>query len=702
MRFAGNGDKMISDKLIYRGRYLRTHAGKSLLGPTGMRLFADYLEHEPGFTGRIDFIHKLNITSLFKVKSTPAFSFETSKSVWRPAWLETTFESDAISFKQIRWITEDDCALSLQTWKNKTDQPLVIEMDTGAQGFEPVLEMESGCRLCVAKETGHGFACGVAVISDCGLESGPMVIDAGGERTFTVAAGVGNLETESMEEIIQRAKVQISKGENALSDHISRYERFFQQAPTFSSSDPVLDKAWAYRWFILRHNLARPDFGNLQGHVMYEGRSHKKTKEPFAKSGWEFSKLVNLSTPLHLTDMRWHGNRRYGYDIIMNMLGNTNEDGLFCSAYVDSRLSAYANFGVWAVYLFWLADGNIEIIKEILPGLKSYIAAETKVYSAPDGLQIERQHNKTGKEYQPGYWYFHGFHKNPKDPDYFTPLKRVDRSVYHYLNLLGLSRLCGAAGDSAGEKRYLDEAKLVKGAILEKMWDKDSEFFYDLHHMTDEKALVKHIVGVYPHWAGIAGEENLSGLEKLFGKEYFNTTMPFPSVAKDSPVYCPSGGWQGNYIKGRDGCVWCGPQWPYTTGIAVDAIGRQSRQNSHRYDAQFGEYLRKYALAHFRDYDLERPYLVEHYNPETGELLSDEVDYCHSYFLDLIVRYVAGVELSEDGTCFDPLDIGLDHFALENLIIRGKRYDIYYQKGGEKGKRAENYRVLCDGVPMEI
>lgn len=57
----------IDTVLESRNRTLRTRPGKLLLGPTGRRLFADYLDKTPGFWGRIDFIHKLNLPGLYRV-----------------------------------------------------------------------------------------------------------------------------------------------------------------------------------------------------------------------------------------------------------------------------------------------------------------------------------------------------------------------------------------------------------------------------------------------------------------------------------------------------------------------------------------------------------------------------------------------------------------------------------------------------------
>lgn len=678
---------MITDSLSYRDRSLRIYSGKLLMGPTGKRLFVDYLDKEPGFCGCIDFIHKVNMTSLFKVKCSIQNDFTTADTVWYPDRLEMNFENHRVSFSETKWITWDDCAVSCQQWENRTNEPFSLFLEVKSALCEELTDFNTGC--CLLKSPGiHGYSIGVAVKSDTGLEKKPFIVMPGKKVKMMIVAAVGNLETETMESIIRKATDYLKKDSDHLKRHQEEYASFYEQAPAFHSSDEVLNRTWQYRWFILRHNLAQPDFGFLQGRVMYEGRSHKKTKEPFAGAGWEFSKLVNLSTPLHVTDMRWHHQHDIVYDMIRNMIHNVDENGIFCSAYVDERQHSYANYGAWAIYQFYLVDRNNEFIKEIIGKLKKYIIREIKVYSREDNLQIEVKHNRTGKEYQPSYWYFHGYPKDPKDPATYTPLKRVDRSVYHYLNVLGVAKLCEAIGDN-DHTMYYEIADEIKIDIMKKMWDENTNFFYDLHYQTDEKAMVKNIVGIYPYWADITEERHLPGLEYLFDKNHFNTRCPFPSVSKECEAYRPAGSWMGNFIKGRDGCVWCGPSWPYTTGIAIDAIGIQSKMYQHRYDNQFAYFLREYALQHFRDRDIKKPYLVEHYNAETGEPLSDEADYNHSYFVNLIITHVAGLRPEMDNVEFDPIDIGLDYFILDNVNIGSDTYKVTF-------KRDENVNTLMD------
>jgi hypothetical protein len=100
-------------------------------------------------------------------------------------------------------------------------------------------------------------------------------------------------------------------------------------------------------------------------------------------------------------------------------------------------------------------------------------------------------------------------------------------------------------------------------------------------------------------------------------------------------------------------------------------------------------------MMHFAGRDLSQPYLVEHYNSETGEPISDDVDYNHSYYIDLLIRHVAGLNIEDDRIVLDPVDIGLERFELDNVKAAGRMLRVLYRKDGEEGRRG--YRLYVDG-----
>ncbi|WP_216624841.1 MGH1-like glycoside hydrolase domain-containing protein [Paenibacillus foliorum] len=688
-------DSRIDDELRAGRKMLRTKPGAFLLGSTGARLWADYLDPEPGFSGRFDFIHKVNIPLLFKITTNWVQTFEPCSTEWFPSHLLMEYKDKRLSLVEKKFITWNDCAVSCQTWVNRSDRELVLRLET----YEDSFSERNGNQLhgCFGIEHYSFDVKGVIAVSDPSLFTG-VHLQPGESKQIIVSAAFGILGQDSQELLAERACACAESGltvEQVLEGHRKEYHSWFEKAPTFESSDPVLNKTWLYRWFLLRHNAADPQYGHLSHPLFYEGRSHKKSKKPFSKGGWEFSKLINLSVPLHIMDARWHHDPTFCEGALQNMKEALGEDGMFRCLTVDTIMHSFANFSCWAAYKLYLVHRNVQFAAELLPYMKLNVAGWNQVHgNESDHLMIEHKHTRTGKEYQPSYWYFHDFPRNPKDKQTYTHLKRVDRAIYHYLNTLAIAKLCEVTEDPESSA-YFQQADQIKQDILEKMWDEQSQYFYDLHYQTDEKAFVKNIVGIYPGWAEIIDDRFNGMIEHLMNEHEFNTKSPFPSVSIDCPAYSKDGGWMGHFVKGRNGCVWDGPTWPYTNSIALDSLARESKRRNHQFDGEFAHSLREYSFLHFFNRDLSQPGLVEHYNSETGEPLSDEQEYNHSYYIDLLITHVAGLSVEKDRIVLDPIDVGLDCFCLDRIKVQGMELRITYRNPNESADDTDLEAGYC-------
>lgn len=667
------------DELLKTGRRgLRTRPGSLLLGSTGARLWADYLDDLPGFSGAVDFIHKLNMPLLFGVEHGGTPPTVPSEVEWRPSHLTTRTQFGTLGLEERRFISWEDEAVSIQRWHNAGGEAVTLRLTIDPEW----VALEGATARGERRIEAHGFTLRTVIkASEPGLWAG-FALAPGATAEFVVAAAVGIAESDKWPVLAAKAgKAVATPGAELLGKQVAAYQIFFDQVPDFTSSSPVLDRLYAYRWYLMRHTLARPGLAPLDGSLFYEGRSHKMTKTPWTPVGWEFSKLIPLSTPMHLVEARWHHDPHL-IDGLFGVLGGTQrEDGQFDARTLTRTIHPYANFMGWGTYQYALAKGLDDNTRAALPLLKAQVRGEAKfLATGGDSLPIQQRHQLTGKEYQPSYWYFHGYPDNPFDQATYTPLKRVDRAIYQYLNARGTAALCRLAGD--GEAAEFDElADTIANDVLGKQWDATTAFFYDLHHATDEKALVRNIVGFYPWWAEITGPEHLPGLLAALGPDEFDTGNPFPSVSPKCEVFQPGGSWKGQFFKGRNGCMWDGPTWPYTNSVVLDAIGKVSRQNAHAQDGLFSHFFWKYALMHFQQRDGVTPYLVEHYDSISGEPISDEVDYNHSYLIDLIIRHVAGLGIGEDGTVTaDPIDIGLAHFTLTNAKVGGRTVTIRFDR----------------------
>lgn len=694
--------ELYEEELSYPDRCLRTQTGKLLFGPAGHRLAVDILDRKPGFSGCIDFIHKMNVTELFSVKCSLPANFEQAETVWYPTYMTMNYEDEDISFREKKTIIAEDVAVSVMKWMNKSGDVMRLSFRCAPGGFlTQVSELdESGNHRYYTESPEQRFGISLGIAASWNHKKPWMDVGPGQSVEITAAACVGNRAKEEAVQIRQTLEIYLKKSSQKafFEDLLAQNRRFYEEAPQFLCDDKLMNACWKYRWYLLKNTMCRPDYGNFSETVMYEGRDHRMKKDPLDPAGWEFSKLVPLSTPLQINDLRWHTDHRLTREIIRSAFAGQDEDGLLLCTYVGESGKSYANYMIWAIWLYYLVDSDKGFIADMISKMERYIAGHEKAYmDGKNSLLIEKKHSLTGKEYQPSYWYFHDYPKNPKDPSTYTPLRRVDRSVYHYLNLCGMANLLGALNDP-NENPYRKKAEDIRKDINESMWDDQTGFYYDLHHETGEKAKVRNIVGIYPYWAEMADEDKKDGILPLMAADGFDTGSAFASVSRDCPAYSPAGGWMGNYIKGRNGCVWCGPSWPYTTGIALEALGTESRKRGHIFDDAFDRYLLEYTVQHFRDGDRHRPYLVEHYDSQTGERLSDEADYNHSFWLDIVISYVAGITVKENCVEFEPLQTHLRWFQLTNLVIRNHKLTIQHSKGRCREGLAEGYTILVDGA----
>lgn len=664
-----------------RWRSLRTLPGKLLLGSTGARLYADFLDPVPGFMGRLDFIHKLNLPGLFSL-TLNGRQPSALNAWWRPWELVSRYRADNVTLREIKFITWQDCAVCRVDWRNTGSTPAVLHLVI-APGWE-IFPQKNGFEFARACRT-HGFCLQAAAVCEPTFSSGEWTLPPNSRGSVTIKVAVALRGETSPHHLAARAQ---SAGLDA---HRQREAAWYAGAPSFvCAQDPPLQAAWNYRWFLLRHNYARPNCGNMRHGLFYEGRSHKAAKDEDAPRGHEFSQLIPLSTPMHLLDARWLAGHTEWKQTVLSLLDSADENGQFRTMRVDGFGCVYGNFAAWGVYQAALADPDPAFVRRILPGLKSFVRGIGRTACLPgDVLPVCRNHRLTGKEYQPSFWYFQDFPARVDGKSATEPLKRVDLAVYYYRNAQGLARLCAMVGDADADEFEALAARIAEN-VLARMWDEDSGFFYDLRASDDAKALAKCVTGIYPLWAGMPGVDAARLLETFLRPGLFSLGSGFASAAADCPAFSAQGGWNALFFKGRNGCVWNGPSWPYTTGIALDALGRAARAGLCG-GAVFLCFLRQYAAQHFRFGDVHTPYLVEHYDCITGEALSDEADYLHSYYIDLLVRYIAGIEPAEGGVRVAPLNTPLRDFAFSALYAAGHRIDVTCNAG--------EYRACIDGAP---
>jgi hypothetical protein len=89
---------------------------------------------------------------------------------------------------------------------------------------------------------------------------------------------------------------------------------------------------------------------------------------------------------------------------------------------------------------------------------------------------------------------------------------------------------------------------------------------------------------------------------------------------------------------------WNWNNWPMTTSHVVDAAARAAKELDPSLISGAAELLRRYTKVHFIEGDLNRPCVSEYFDPISGQPNSPKLDYAHSYYIDLIMRHVVGIE----------------------------------------------------------
>ncbi len=124
----------------------------------------------------------------------------------------------------------------------------------------------------------------------------------------------------------------------------------------------------------------------------------------------------------------------------------------------------------------------------------------------------------------------------------------VDLNAYLVAEARYLAKIARVLGYRADAQRFEDQAASVSQAIRAHMYDSKTGFFYD-SAIDSGSPLVdrgKGMEGVIPMWTGIATPAQAAAVRAcLVDPNQFATTIPFPTVPKNSPDFDPTGYWRG-------------------------------------------------------------------------------------------------------------------------------------------------------------
>ena len=448
---------------------------------------------------------------------------------------------------------------------------------------------------------------------------------------------------------------------------------YFEALPSFRSEDPHLEIAYYYRWYGLRLNTLKRRLGRYRHDAVAEGIGY-------------FRVPISYSAQCHMLETRWMHQPDLARGSFLTFADNQRADGSFPN-HVHVDLIApqgiyHADWGARVLDVHHVHPDRA-FLERAYDALEAYVGY---FYSTRDpqgsGLYDHVNQWESGQEYMSRYVWVDDAGDQWKEMT--RKLKGLDASVYVYRCEQALAEMSLLLAKGA-EDHWRARARRTADAIHRHMWREDLEAFVDVSPDLEPSDLV-FALSFYPFFTDLVDERHLPSIRRyLLDPEQFWTPYPVPASPRTDPHYSATPTWRGK----RTNCPWNGRTWPMTNSHVAEALAGASRLDVTLRPV-VAEFIQRFLGMMCDGGDPTRPNAFEHYNPETGtpSRYRGFDDYMHSWIVDLIIKYVAGVQPQAQGVRIDPFPFG-SGFQLHDVRVRGRSLDVSWD-----GRRFE---VRVDG-----
>lgn len=461
------------------------------------------------------------------------------------------------------------------------------------------------------------------------------------------------------------------KAKNPIRLSIRNWRDFFKRVPYFECSDKHLQKYYWYRWYGLRLFTVSGDEGVIHFPAVCEGPGY-------------FHLPISYSAQAHMRETRWMETAEVARGSFLNFARNQRERGdypgrLFPHG-VEEDEFYHANWGESVLEVDAIHPDEAFLKEAYLSLIRYANYFDQERDGEGCGLYDVRNHYETGQEYSSRYLAVHQEADTWGWGDHFR-LKGVEATVYMYCLKRALAIMADRLGKTEDGKEWSEAGERIKQAVLELMWDPTDEIFYDVDPRTMERTKVKAVTCFYPYMTEIVDESHIRGLRRhLLNPEEFWTAFPVATLSCDEPSFSPEAEWKG----GRHHCPWNGRVWPMTNSHMVEALAHVAKDVDGSFKTCVVELMTKFIHTMFAKDDVRFPNCFEHYNPFSGKpsLYRGVDDYQHSWVVDLILKYLVGVQPQGDGrVVIDPLPFETDWVRVDRLPFRGHLLKVEIDRG---------------------
>ncbi len=639
-------------------------------------------EPQPGMQGILCLAHHVDVCDALTLQVTvdgKRTSLHPTRNHWTPAYMETLYRSEidpayypnsgTLCVRDRKTITRDDVFVSHLTFTNQKRERSTIELVFSM----PFPEKENGIyevnaqtmpRALKTRYPMKGFA---ALTTDRGSRCVTLEIPPLSSVSLRVAMAYDPKDE----------RTAIEKAENILtiSDPFSENEKTFNR--WFADHVPMLEcenadilKIYYYRWYVVYRSIHEPskwiDGHSIKGECMYES--------PYG--GW-FGTVIGLPIALQVSDAGWMRDR----SVVKNQLTNWSLGTVAFQQYIQ-----FTPLAAWRCYKLcrdkeWLAS--------VYEGFADFCRRQIKNGTPP--LTVGSW--ATGAEYQPSFyqytetpWDFRHDEEGAKEGFSKKAIHRVDAVMFLILSLRGCIRMASELGKTADTEAFSKAEKDLTDFMMTHMWDPETKFFYsydpEAKKRCDKAACYD---GFVPFIDAVAGEEYFSALETLWDADWFFSEYGATTAARTCPMF-----WYDNCIAGPTassvkepheyGCSWNGTVWPFANSLIAMGLGDAAKSDTHLQERWLA-FFKAHTELHFAYGDRGTPVICEHYRSDDGACFSQYVEYFHSSWIDLFMRYFAGISFDGDTPTFKPFS--KKPFALYGVKLANHIYDFIHTADGQ-------------------
>lgn len=642
--------------------------------------------HDPaviGFGGEVAYWDNIDGRGAYTVTlgggASGGFDQDVSSRLQTPSYWRQTYVNDeeAVSVEVTKFITDANAAVTNLAITNTGDEtrqlPLRVSSPytTTVDGDEltGVVDARNAVTTLFPRLSGDGLS------PDGGQLAGSVTVAPG--ETVRTKVAMGFVTEEIADSGPDYEFHRAASPEEAFATHVREYNRWWaENLPYIDVPEPAIKKQIYYRWWIMRYNLLDADApGNdFQFPVGIEGVTG-------------YNNSIALTVPMFIDELKYLRDPMYAYGTMLSA-GEGSRHSRYSDNpgdpdnWNDSYLQ-YTTDAAWRAYQ--VHGGQTGILGNLARYGEHDVTSQLEHFQPPAGVE-------GGNPYLLWYCcnYLNGNDADNPSFSYFGRGNERTETAYVYANALATAEIYDLLGDPGKAAELRELAGNVQEAILEVLWDEQSQLF--LHRDVHSDSLIpwKEINNYYPFTVGLVPNEQpyLDAL-RLFDDPAEYPVFPF-YTANQRDHAARTGG--SNNFSQINSTV----QFRLLASVLRD-------YDTDVLDEQWYKQLLYWnAWATFIDGDTDWPDSNEYWFNWDPDNQTFGRSFIHHSMLGssnwTVIEDVAGLRPRTDEKLeLWPIDVDWPHFAVNDLNYRGRDLAIVWNSDGHYPDVPEGYSAYLDG-----